>query len=197
MVLDPDLILSRPDFRDRHRALKVLCLGMMIGLTMMAIFVVLVVRFALGGRPLTGNGALVGGIPIPTVIGAVVTLAVPLLAMVLARQLWTSGVQRVALEPPDVPVPGADLETDPERLWRVYASGKFVQYALAEAAILACAVLYHVNADWILIALVLSMVAYMARQFPTTAKVNSWFQIGTQAVITIRNEKLGLVQPGE
>jgi len=190
MHIDPKTLLLRPEFIDRHRALRVLCLGMMGLLTLMAVFVVLVVRYALGGKPLSGNAAMLGGIPILTVIAAMVTLAAPILATLISSFMLKSGIESVALEPPHVPESGADLETDADRLWRVYSSGKFVQYALSEGAILVCAVLYHLSADPLMMLFVLGMLLYMASRFPTSARILAWFEEAVPKVAELRESRI-------
>jgi len=186
MHINPDTLLERPDFADRHRALRTFCLGMMVLLTGVAIFVALVVRFALGGKPLAGNGGLLSGIPILTVVTAVITLTAPLLGTILSTWLYSTGIARVALEPPQVPEAGADLDTDADRLWRVYASGKFAEYALAEGAVLATAILYHLTADPIMMLFVVGLLAYMASRYPTAARIRVWFANAIRVMAELR-----------
>lgn len=175
--LDPDdgHPLDRPEFADRQRVLKVLCTGLMVLMTLVALLVIAVVRFALGARPLPGNAGLVGGIPILTVLAAVVTLTVPLIATVVVPVLRAAGIRTVATTPPAPPEPGAPDENDADRLWKVYAAGKFVEYALAEAAVLATAILFHVTSDWTMMGFIAAMVLFMLVRFPTAARARNWF----------------------
>lgn len=189
MHIDPETLLDRSDFADRHRALRTFCLLLMVLLTLAAVAIVLVVRFALGARPLAGNGGWLGGVPIVTVLTAVLTLTAPLVGTILSCWLSLQGIRKVALEPPPVPEPGADLDTDADRLWRVYASGKFAEYALAEGAVLATAVLYHLTADPVMIMFVTGLLAYMATRFPTSRRIKAWFANAIRTMTDLRAAK--------
>ena len=188
---DPDAghPLDRPEFADRQRVLKALCLGLMVMMTMVTLLVIAVVRFALGARPLPGNAGLVGGIPILTVIAAVITLTVPLVATILVPLLRAAGIRRVATTEPAPPEPGAADENDADRLWKVYSAGKFVEYALAEAAVLATAVLFHVTSDFLMMGFIAAMVLFMLVKFPTTAKARAWFDEAVPELDRIRQSE--------
>ena len=181
--------LDRPEFADRQRVLKALCLGLMVMMTMVTLLVIAVVRFALGARPLPGNAGLVGGIPILTIIAAVITLTVPLVATILVPLLRAAGIRRVATTEPAPPEPGAVDENDADRLWKVYSAGKFVEYALAEAAVLATAVLFHVTSDCLMMGFIAAMVLFMLVKFPTTAKARVWFDEALPELDRIRQSE--------
>jgi hypothetical protein len=162
----------------------------MVALTVVAISVSLVVRFALGGRPVVANGGLVGGIPILTVVAAVLTLSVPIIAGLVSSAMLATGIRKVATQPPPLPEAGADLETDADRLWRVFASGTFVEYALAEGAVLACAILFHFTADWLMMAFIAGMILYMVTRFPRAERVVAWFRQAQEQLSTLRQSPL-------
>jgi hypothetical protein len=167
--------LDRPEFAGRLKALQVLCLGMMLGTVAFLVGAAMVVRFALGGRPIMQNGALAGGIPIVTVIGAVVTLTAVAVATLLGPVVRKAGLKAVATTPPPPPEPGTAPDTEADWLWKVYAQGKFAEFGLADGAAILTAVLYHLSADWLMLVFVGGMLAYMAVRFPTAGRVRSWF----------------------
>ena len=68
--------------------------------------------------------------------------------------------------PPETPEEGVPPETEPERLWRAYASGKFAEFAITEAAAVATAVLYHLTADPAMLAFVAGVIAFMLLRLP-------------------------------
>lgn len=189
--LDPDAghPLDRPEFADRQRVLRILCGGLMVAMTLVTLLVIAVVRFALGARPLPGNAGLVGGIPILTVVAATITLTVPLVATILVPLIRTSGIRKVATTPPAPPEPGAPDENDADRLWKVYSAGKFVEYALAEGAVLATAVLFHVTSDWLMMGFIGAMVLFMLTKFPTAAKARTWFDEALPELDRIRQSE--------
>lgn len=174
--------LDRPDLADRLRVLRVACLGLIGGTAAVVTLITLVVRYALGGRPIVQNGALVGGVPVVTVVGAMLTLAAVAAASVLVPVLRAAGLKKVATEPPPPPEPGAELDTEADRLVQVYAKGKFVEYGLGDGAAIATAVLYHLSADWLMIVFVVGMLAYLAVRFPTAGRVRAWFDEATTEV---------------
>ena len=188
---DPDAghPLDRPEFVDRQRMLKVLCGGLMVMMTMVTLLVIAVVRFALGARPLPGNAGLVAGMPILTIIAAVLTLAVPTVATILVPLLRAAGLRKVATTDPLPPEPGTADENDADRLWKVYSVGKFVEYALAEGAVLATAVLFHVTSDWVMMGFIAALVLYMLVKFPTTEKARSWFDVAVPEMEAIRQSE--------
>jgi heme/copper-type cytochrome/quinol oxidase subunit 2 len=187
--LDPPHPLDRPEFADRHRVLKFLCGGLMVAMTLVTLLVIAVVRFALGARPLPGNAGLVAGVPILTVLAAVITLTVPLIATIVVPIIRASGIRKVATTPPAPPEPGAPDENDADRLWKVYSAGKFVEYALAEGAVLATAILFHVTSDWTMMGFIAAMVLFMLVRFPTTARARTWFDEALPEMDRIRQSE--------
>jgi hypothetical protein len=165
--------LDRLEFLDRLRALRMLCLAIILGTVFVVTGISMVVRFALGGVALAQNGALLAGIPILTVIGAVLTLTAVAVATLVVPVMTTAGIKRIATTPP--PEPGVPPDTTADRLWKLYAQGKFIEYGLAEGAAILTAVLFHLSADWLMIGFVAGMVAFMAVRFPTAGRVRAWF----------------------
>jgi hypothetical protein len=89
--------------------------------------------------------------------------------------MTTAGIKRIATTPPPPPEPGVPPDTTADRLWKLYAQGKFIEYGLAEGAAILTAVLFHLSADWLMIGFVAGMVAFMAVRFPTAGRVRAWF----------------------
>ena len=166
---------EHPPFADRLRAIRILCLGLITVILVATLSVISVVTFALGGRPLSGNAGLVSGVPIVTVIAAFTTLTCAAIASFVVPMVWARGIKKVKSTPADPPEEGAALETEQDRLWRVYTAGKFTEFALAEGAAILTAVLFHLTADWLMMAFIAAMVAFMVVRFPTAAKAREWF----------------------
>ncbi|MEO2092407.1 MAG: hypothetical protein ABGY75_23390 [Gemmataceae bacterium] len=160
--------LDRPDMQDRQRAVRVACLGVVLGTAVVVTSITMVVRFALGGRPIMQNGALVAGVPVVTVFGAAVTLGAVAVASLVIPALRRAGIKQIAADPPDP-------DADPEKLWLLYAKTKFAEYGLADGAAVLTAVLYHLSADWLMIVFVGGMLAFLLVRFPTKAAVRRWY----------------------
>jgi hypothetical protein len=169
----PDFEL--PPFADRLRAIRILCLGLITVIVVATVSVIAVVRFALGGRPLSGNAGMVSGVPIVTVIAAFASLTCVAVASFVVPMIWARGIKRVKSTPADPPEEGAELETEKDRLWRVYTAGKFTEFALAEGAAILTAVLFHLTADWLMMAFIATMVVFMVVKLPTAGKAREWF----------------------
>lgn len=164
-----------PPFADRLRAVRILCFLLIAIVLVSTISVISVVTMALGGRPLSGNAGMVSGVPIITVIAAFSTLTCAAIASFIVPLIWARGIKRVKSTPADAPEEGANPETEQDRLWRVYTAGKFAEFALAEGAAILTAVLFHLTADWLMMAFIAAMVAFMIVRFPTAAKAREWF----------------------
>jgi hypothetical protein len=166
---------DRPPFGDRLRAIRMICGILIFGVFVLASGVIATVTFALGGRPLGGNAGRVDGVPVVTVGAAFATLGCLAVASFAVPVIWKRGVAQVRTTPADEPEEGAAPETEGDRLWRVYAAGKFTEFALAEGAAVATLVMFHLTADWLMMAFVAAMVAFMLVKFPTAAKAKAWF----------------------
>ena len=166
---------DRPPFGDRLRGIRMLCGVLILGVFILTTGVIATVKFALGGRALGGNAGRVDGIPVPTVVAAFLSLTCVAVASFVVPMIWKRGVDRVRCTPADPPEEGATPETEADRLWRVYASGKFTEFALAEGAAIATLIMFHLTADWLMMAFVGAMVAFMLVKFPTAGKAKSWF----------------------
>ena len=167
--------LDSPDMQAKQAVLRLLCLASIAGLVVLSIGVICTVYFALGGKPLSGNAGRLVGVPIVTVLGATLTLSAVAIARIAVPILWSSGLRRVATEPPEPPEEGVPPETEPERLWRVYASGKFAEFAITEAAAVATAVLYHLTADPAMIAFVAGIALFQLLRLPTESRNRTWY----------------------
>ena len=164
-----------PAMVSKQSVLRLLCLSLIAGLAVLSVGVICTVYFALGGRPLSGNAGRLVGVPIITVLGATLTLSAVAIARVIVPIIWSNGLKRVATEAPDPPEEGAEPETETDRLWRLYASGKFAEFAVTEAAAVATAVLDHLTADPAMIAFVAGMALFQLLRLPTLARNRVWF----------------------
>ena len=183
---DSEHPLEAPPMIARQRVLRALCLILIAFVLILTAGVISTVYFALGGKPLSGNAGRLVGVPIITVVGATLTLSAVTIARFITPIVWTRGINRVATEPPDAPEEGATLETEPERLWRVYAGGKFAEYAIAEAAAVATAVLYHLTADPVMIGFVAGVIAFLLLRLPTAARNREWYDDATAKLEELR-----------
>ncbi len=178
--------LDTPEMLGRQYLLRTLCLILIAGIVLITAGVVSTVYFALGGKPLGGNAGRLLGVPIITVVGAALTLTAVALARLIVPILWSGGIRRVATEPPETPEDGVPPETEPERLWRVYSSGKFAEFALAEAAAVATAVLYHLTADPVMLAFVGGVVVFLIIRLPTTLRNRAWYDDASRTLEDVR-----------
>jgi len=185
-LTDGEHPLDSPAMMGRQHLLRMLCLGLIGGVLLITVGVVCTVYFALGGKPLSGNAGRLLGVPIVTVVGAALTLSAVALARVVAPLVWSGGIRKVATEPPETPEDGVPPETESERLWRVYASGKFAEFALAEAAAVATAVLYHLTADPAMIAFVGGVVFFLILRLPTASRNRAWYDDALRTLDDVR-----------
>ena len=167
--------LDSPEMVARQKVLRLLCLGLIGFLVVVTIGVMSTVEFALGGRPISGNAGRLVGVPIVTVLGATLTLSAVAIARFLVPFLWSTGLRRVATEPPETPEEGVPPETESERIWHVYATGKFAEFAITEAAAVATAVLYHLTADWFMIGFVGGIILFQVLRLPTIPRNRAWY----------------------
>lgn len=182
--------LDTPEFLAKQRVLRILCLGILGGLFVVTAGVLSTVYFALGGKPLNGNAGQLSGIPIVTVLGAILTLTAVAATRFFVPLLWSNGIRKIATEGPEPPEDGAAPETETDRLWRVYGSGKFVEFALPEAAAIITAVLYHLTADWLMIAFVAGVALFLALRLPTRAANRTWFDAAKLELEQAKSERV-------
>lgn len=170
---------------DAARGLRGVCLLLILFNGVLIAGVSSVVYFALGNNPVikaNGREALTG-------VGAVLTLSAVLAATFIGPALLRAGVRKVATTPPDSPEEGAPPDTDADRLLRVYAQGKFTEYALADGAAVVTAVLFHLSADWLMIGFVAGMGVYQIVRFPTAARVRGWLASAQGELERLRGER--------
>ncbi len=160
--------LDSPELQAKQKALRFVCLALILGTVFVTIGVTATVKFALGGNSLPKLGASPGGIPILTIVGAVLTLSAVSVASLVVPFLTNAGLKKIAAEP-------TSNEPEAERIWTVYAKGKFVEFALAEGAAVVTAILYHLSADWLMLAFVAGMVGFLIVRFPTWARNRRWY----------------------
>lgn len=175
---------AEPDLADRLRGLRVVCLGVLLFGVVLLLMVSGVVVFALGNRPLVK----VGGTQVLLGVGAVLTLSAVVVAALVVPLLTKAGVRKVATTPPPPPEEGVPPDTELDRLWRVYAQGKFVEYGLTEGAAFVTAVLFHLSADWLMLAFVAGMIVYQGVRFPTAGRVAAWLAEAKAEVDQIKGE---------
>jgi hypothetical protein len=172
------------DLADKLRGLRVVCLGVLLFGVALLLMVSGVVVFALGNRPLVkvgGTQALLG-------VGAVLTLSAVVVAVTVVPVLTRAGLRKVATTPPAPPEEGAPPDTELDRMWRVYAQGKFVEYGLSEGAAFVTAVLFHPSADWLMLVFVAGMLAYQVVRFPTAGRARAWLAEAKAEVGRIKGE---------
>ncbi|MCU0704001.1 MAG: hypothetical protein MUF18_08500 [Fimbriiglobus sp.] len=179
---DPPSNGSADDLADKLRGLRVLCLGMILFGVALLLMVSGVVWFGLGGRSLVK----IGGTEVLTAIGAVLTLTAVALAVLLVPVITRVGLRKVATEPPAPPDEGAPPDTELDRLWRVYAQGKFLEYGLADGAGVVTAVLFHLSADWVMLLFVAGMVVFQIVRFPNAAGATAWLAAAKAEVDRVR-----------
>jgi len=158
------------DLAGRLRSLRTLCLGVLLFEFALLLMVSGVVVLALGNRPIVK----IGRTEILTGVGAVLTLTAVVVAVLLVPYLTRSGLRTVATTPPPPPEEGVPVETPADRLWRVYAQGKFAEYGLTAAAAFITAVLFHLSADWLMLGFVCGMCVFQIVRFPTEGRVRNW-----------------------
>jgi hypothetical protein len=168
--------LDQPEMMDRLRLLRALATVAILVNIMITFLVIAVVYFALGGRPLSGNAGKVMGLPIVTIIAAVLMVLAILISLVQVPRIWAKGIQRVKTTLPDPPEPGASIDTDGERMWQVYAAGRFCEIALTMTAIILTAIMFHLTADWTMIGFIAVLIAFLSARFPTEARAREWFE---------------------
>ncbi len=170
------------DLSAKLRSLRTLCLGVLLFEVALLFMVSGVVVLALGNKPLVK----IGGTVALTGVGAVLTLTAVVVAVLVVPYLTKSGLKTVATTAAPPPEEGVPPDTPTDRLWRVYAQGKFAEYGLTTAAAFVTAVLFHLAADWLMLGFVGGMVAFQVVRFPTEGRVRTWLT-GVIAVITPSN----------
>ncbi len=167
--------LDSAPLQGKARALLFLC-SVMAGSTVVFFLGAFgVVQFALNGQALPRNGAMLAGIPILTVVGAVVSLTCLALARLIVPIVTKTGIQAIASNPAPPIEDGTLPQTEEERLLALFARCKFIEYGLAEGAAIACAVMYHLSADWLLMGFAVGMVLFMLVNLPTMPRTRHWF----------------------
>jgi hypothetical protein len=170
--------LDLPEFADRQRVLRMLCLGLIAGTIFTVIGFSMVVRFALGGQAIAQNGALLAGIPILTVVGAFLTLTAVAVSTFAVIWMVKSGIRRIATEPIAPP------DTEADQLWKLYSQCKFTEYGLADGAIIITVVLFHLSADWLMIGFIAGLIVNLVLRFPSVARTRAWFDAALKQLET-------------
>lgn len=158
------------DLAGKLRSLRTLCLGVLLFEVSLLLMVSGVVVLALGNRPIVK----IGGTQVLTAVGAILTLTAVVVAVLLVPYLTKSGLRTVAATPPPPPEEGVPPDTPTDRLWRVYAQGKFAEYGLTAGAAFVTAVLFHLSADWLMLIFVMGMALFQAARFPLEGRVRAW-----------------------
>ncbi len=171
------------DLADKLRVLRTLCLGVLLFEVTLLLMASGVVVLALGNKPLVK----IGGTQVLTGVGAVLTLTAVVVAVLVVPFLTKSGLKTVATTAAPPPEEGVTPETPTDRLWGVYAQGKFAEYGLTTAAALVTAVLFHLAADWLMLGFVGGMIAFQVVRFPTEGRVRSWLTAAAVEVDRFRS----------
>jgi hypothetical protein len=174
--------LDSPPLQQKMRAVRLLCLALIVFSIVVLIGVIGTVYFALGGQALPKNGAMLGGLPILTIIGGFVTLNAVIIGTVIEGFLRKQGLDAIATTPPAPPEAGAEVESRAERILNVFAKIKFTQFALCEAACTVTAVMYHLSADWLMMVFAAGMPLFMLVKFPTTSATTRWYHEAVQTL---------------
>ena len=183
---DPDSPhpLDAPTAQAKHRVLAFLFATLIIGLAVVLIGVSGTVIFALGGRPLPKNGAMLSGIPILTVIGAILTMSAVMMATVIVPFLTKSGLTTIARR-----TGGEADESESDALLALYSKTKFLEAALAEGAGVVTAILFHLSADWLMIAFAGGMLAFLLLRFPTKSALRTWYDRAVEELAALRRSE--------
>ncbi len=172
------------DLAAKLRGLRTLCLGVLLFEGALLLMVSGVVVLALGNKPLVK----IGGTQVLTGVGAVLTLTAVVVAVLLVPYLTKSGLRTVATTSAPPPEEGVPPDTPTDRLWRVYAQGKFAEYGLTTAAAFVTAVLFHLAADWLMLGFVGGMIAFQVVRFPTEGRVRNWLTAAIGEVDRVKGE---------
>ena len=172
------------DLVAKLRSLRTLCLGVLLFEVTLLMMASSVVVFALKGQPLVK----IGGTQVLTGVGAVLTLTAVVVAVLVVPFLTRSGLRTVATTAAPPPEQGVPPETPTDRLWGVYAQGKFAEYGLTTAAAFVTAVLFHLSADWLMLGFVGGMVVFQVVRFPTECRVRSWLTAAVDEVDRAKGE---------
>ena len=158
--------LDPPRHVRRLATLRFLCLGLMMLLVVITVGIGMVIWYVLGGVPLAGRRFVVGGVSLPTVVTGVLTLAVPVVALWAGRRRGEAELRALASEGED---------DDAEKLLDVFAGQTFAEYAVAGGFGFACAVVFHLTSDPLMLAWVGGLIGFMALRYPTTGRARAWF----------------------
>jgi hypothetical protein len=180
MTPDPAHPLADRPAADRLAAFRAVCAVLAGGLVLISVLIGVIVRFALDGQPIAGNGVQVAGLSAVTWVGLAVAGVAPVLALVVAAAQRRSGLAAAA-------DPAAGPDADRDRLLDAFAAAKFAEYAVAVAAGFACSLLYHLTADWVLLAAVLGLAGFLVLRFPTTARAVRWYDEAAAEVAVLRD----------
>ncbi len=162
--------LADPVVRRRLGGIQTLYLALCVGLAGLAFGVGMVVGYALDWQPLAGNLFTVGGVSLPTVIAAVVTLLTPAVAVAVGRRTAAAERRTIARSHPEL----AGTVELADRKLAGFAAVTFAEAVVPVVVGFAWSVLVHVTADWRLFPLVGLLLVWLAIRYPTTARAQRW-----------------------
>jgi len=162
--------LADPVVRRRLGGIQTLYLALCVGLAGLAFGIGMVVGYALDWQPLAGNLVTVGGVALPTVVAAGVTVLTPLVALLIGRRSAAAERQAISRSHPEL-VGTVELT---DRKLAGFASVTFAEAILPIVVGFAWSVLVHVTADWRMFPLVGLLLLWLAARYPTTAKARQW-----------------------
>jgi hypothetical protein len=177
MTPDPDHPLASAT--DRLIVFRAICAILAGGLALITVLIGLVVRFALDGQPIAGNAVQVAGVSVVTLAAVGAAAIAPMVALAISSAQQRSALTAAAANPPDP-------DEDRNRLLDIFAASLFVEYGIVESAGFACALLYHLTADWVLLAAVFGMIAFMIARFPTTTRAIRWYDEAAMEMAALR-----------
>lgn len=162
--------LADPVARRRLGGLQTLYLGLCVGLAGLAFGVGLVVGYALDWQPLAGNLVTVGGVSLPTVVAAGLTLLTPPAALLLGRRTAASERRAIARAHPEL----AGTAELADRKLAGFAAVVFAEAVVPVVVGFAWSVLVHVTADWRLFPLVGVLLVWLGVRYPTAGRARAW-----------------------
>ena len=177
--------LDSPEFARRVGVLRTLGLGFALVLSVVTVGFGMVVWFALDGVPLAGNLYKLAGVPVPTLAATVVVLATPFVAVAAGQARGRAGVRAVAAAHPEL----AGSADEADHLVDAFAGVVYAESAVAFGAGFACAVLFHITTDPVILAGVGMLVAFLVIRRPTLNRARDWLLRAAQTVEDLRRNR--------
>jgi hypothetical protein len=162
--------LADPVLRRRLGSIQTLYLGLCGVLAGLAFGIGMVVGYALDWQPLAGNRVTVGGVALPTVVAAGVTLLTPLVALLLGKRAADAERRAIARTHPEL----AGTAELADRKLAGFAAVVFAEAIVPAVVGFAWSVLVHITADWRMFPLVGLLLVWLLACYPTAARARAW-----------------------